>query len=75
MIIRVSSNVFYSFGPGIIPAIVVDAGSIVKVETITTSSTIYLPCIARGFTGVGGLHVVMGGGEICVAACEVSGSR
>lgn len=49
-------------------------GGNLDTKLITTGSTIYLPVYREGgLLGIGDLHAVMGDGEICVAACEVSG--
>ena len=49
-------------------------GGNLDTKLITIGSTIYLPVYREGgLLGIGDLHAVIGDGEICVAACEVSG--
>lgn len=50
-------------------------GGNLDTKYITVGAKVYLPVFYEGgLLGVGDLHAVMGHGEVCVAACEVSGS-
>ena len=50
-------------------------GGNLDTKFITESAVLYLPVFySGGLLGVGDLHAVMGHGEVCVAACEISGS-
>jgi amidase len=50
-------------------------GGNLDTKFITTGARVYLPVFYEGgLLGIGDLHAVMGHGEVCVAACEVSGS-
>ncbi|MEM2474495.1 MAG: acetamidase/formamidase family protein [Thermofilaceae archaeon] len=49
-------------------------GGNLDTRLIGEGSTVYLPVeYEGGLLGIGDLHAVMGDGEVCVAACEVSG--
>ncbi|WP_276814270.1 acetamidase/formamidase family protein [Desulfurococcus amylolyticus] len=50
-------------------------GGNLDTKYITAGSRVYLPVFHEGgLLGIGDLHALMGHGEICVSACEVSGS-
>jgi amidase len=49
-------------------------GGNLDTKYITVGAKVYLPVFYEGgLLGIGDLHAVMGHGEVCIAACEVSG--